>query len=180
MRNHKAAFVAVALAAVVLPDFVFADEAPKDQGDAGCSKLPWSVARERAWFNDAQLAHRASGARMRKIDRAVELDLQPTPKVKFFLPPERKPKTDSFSGEVTFFGVPKPGMYQVTLSDDASIDVFENGVRLKEMDSMSAKDCPGIGRSVRFELAPGDLVLVEVSGAPGKSIKTAFAEAPPQ
>ncbi len=176
MRNQKAAVLALSLV-LLFPNPPFADEAAKNQSDAGCGKLPWSVARERAWFSDAQLVRRASGSRMRKIDRAVELDLQPTSKVKFFLPPVRKPKSDSFSGEVTFFGVPKPGVYQVTLSDDASVDVFENGVRLKEMDSMSGKDCPGIGRSVRFELAPGDLVLVEVSGAPGKSIKAAFAEA---
>lgn len=107
----------------------------------------------------------------------MELDLRPTPSIRFFLPPLRAPKADSFSGVVTFFGVPKPGAYQVTVSQKASVDVFENGERLKAIGRVIGRDCPGIGESVRYELAPGDLVLVEVTGAPIRSIKVAFAEA---
>jgi len=77
---------AVMLAAGSCPDFATAQEAPKDKSAAGCDQLSWSVARERAWFNDAKLTHRTSGARLRKIDRAVELGLEPTKKVEFFLP----------------------------------------------------------------------------------------------
>jgi hypothetical protein len=168
---------AVMLAAGSCPDFATAQEAPKDKSAAGCDQLSWSVARERAWFNDAKLTHRTSGARLRKIDRAVELGLEPTKKVEFFLPPERTPKPHSFGGEVTFFGVPKPGLYQVTLSDKARIDVFENGARLKSAAYTSANNCPDVRTSVRFALAPGDLVLVELTNAAKNSIKVAFAEA---
>ncbi len=112
----------------------------------------------------------------RGIDRAVELELRPTPSVKFFLPPEKKPKPDSFTGDVTFFGAPRSGSYQVIVSKEALIDVLENGTRLKAIDQVSGKDCPGIGEAVRFDLAPGDLVLVEVIGALTRTIKVAFAE----
>jgi hypothetical protein len=168
---------ALALVAASGQELVSAQETAKDKSASGCEQFSWSVARERAWFNDSRLAHRASGARLRKIDRAVELALEPTKKVKFFLPPERTPQSHSFSGEVTFFGVPRPGLYQVTLSDEARIDVFENGARLKPTADTNAKECPGVRRSVRFELAPGDLVLVEVTNAASNSIKAAFAEA---
>jgi hypothetical protein len=158
-------------------NLAIAQDAPKDQSAARCDQLSWSVARERAWFNDDKLTRRVSGARLRKIDRAVELTLVPTKKVTFFLPPGRQPQPDSFSGEVTFFGVPRPGLYQVTLSDEAWIDVFENGVRLRPTAYTSAKDCPGVRESVLFELAPGDLVLVQISNAAKNSIKAALAEA---
>jgi hypothetical protein len=170
-------FAAAVVLAPSRPSFVTAQEVARDKVAAGCDQLSWSVARERAWFDDTKLAHRASGARLRKIDRAVELALEPTKKVKLFLPPERALKPHSFSGEVTFFGVPKPGLYQVTLSGEAQIDVFENGARLKSVAYTSAKDCPGVRTSVRFALAPGDLVLLELTNAANNSIKAAFAEA---
>jgi len=177
MSASRALCFIVSLFAAARPDFVSAQGAGQSDATAGCNHLSWSVASEREWFNDPKLAHRISGARLRKIDRAVELALEPTKEMHLFLPPERQPSPDSYSGEVTFFGVPKPGAYQITVSDDAWIDVFENGARLKRIAQTSAQNCRGIGRSARFDLAPGDLVLVELTGAPNKSIKVAFAEA---
>ena len=143
---------------------------------SACHEFSWSLERERAWFDQKRLPRRVSGARLRKIDRAVTLDLQPTSKATFFLPPQRKPKPDSFSGDIAFFGVPRPGQYQVTLSEPASIDVFENGMRLKPIAATEAKDCKGLAESMRYDLAPGDLVLVQVTGAPSSTINVAFTE----
>jgi hypothetical protein len=78
---------------------------------------------------------------------------------------------------MAFFGVPHPGLYQVTISRNAAIDVFENGMRLAPVASSEAKDCQGVRKSERFALAPGDLVLVQVSGVLTSSIKVAFEEA---
>ena len=142
-----------------------------------CAAFAWPLERERDWFRDSKLPHRVSGARLRRIDRAVELALRPTGKIEFFLPPERPVNKNGYSGEVTFFGVPHPGLYQVTLSDDADIDVFENGTRLKTTVDTRGNDCPGVRSSSRYNLAPGDLVLVEISNASASSIKVAFAEA---
>jgi hypothetical protein len=156
-----------------------ADEAPPGEtAAAGCGAFVWSIERERAWFAEAKLPRRASGARLSRIDRAVELSLLPTKTVRFFMAPGRAPAADSYSGEVTFFGVPRPATYQVTLSDDAWIDAFENGVRLKPKAFTGAKDCAGVRKSVRYQLAPGNLVLIQLSGATKDSIKAAFAEAP--
>ena len=66
----------------------------------------------------------------------------------------------------------------MTISRNASIDVFENGARLAAVASSEAPDCGEVRRSERFALAPGDLVLVQISGAPTPSIKVAFAQAP--
>ena len=167
-----------ALAAMAAATAALAQVAANPETKKACSDFSWSVARERDWFSDANLPRRASGARLRRIDRAVSLDLEPTKDVRLFLPPARKPRAKSFSGEVTFFGVPRAGRYQVTLSDDASIDVFENGARLRPTSVTSDNACEVVSKSERFALAPGDLVLVEVTDARERSIKVAFSEAP--
>jgi hypothetical protein len=115
--------------------------------------------------------------RLSRIDRAIELTLTPTKSIQFFLPPMKAPDPDSYSGEVTFFGVPRPGVYQVTISQDAAVDVFENGRRLVALAMSEAKGCEGVRKSERFALAPGDLVLIQVRGATEPLIKVAFAEA---
>jgi len=66
----------------------------------------------------------------------------------------------------------------VTISRNAGIDVFENGMRLKAVAAAEASDCRGVRKSERFALAPGDLVLVQVSGEKAPSIKVAFEQAP--
>ncbi len=162
---------------------VAGDSGPLDQtssagGGSGCGAFAWSVSNERAWFADKKLRRSASGVRLARIDRAVELQLAPTKSILFFLPPEQVPRPGSYGGEVTFFGVPHPGIYQVTVSRDAWIDVFENGTRLPFVGATEAKDCDGVRKSARFALAPGDLVLVQISGASQPSIKVAFEEAP--
>jgi hypothetical protein len=168
----------VAFVVIFCVESALSRDAPKDSSIQNCEGFGRSLTRERDWFADKGLPRRSSGARLRRIDRAVDLELRPTPKVSFFLPPLRPPKADSYSGEVTFFGVPKPGPYRVTLSEDASIDVFENGARLKPTASARMENCSGVASTARFDLAPGDLVLVEVTGAKHDTIKVAFDGAP--
>jgi hypothetical protein len=152
------------------------DNIPSERA-AGCDAFRWTVANERAWFTGKNLRQSASGVRLSRIDRAVELTLKHTKSIQFFLPPMKAPDPDSYSGEVTFFGVPRPGVYQVTISQDAAVDVFENGRRLVALAMSEAKGCEGVRKSERFALAPGDLVLIQVSGATEPLIKVAFAEA---
>ena len=144
MLKPVAALAAIAIVLSNYPVVALGQEAAKPSDRTDCDKFSWSVDRERDWSTDKNLPRRASGARLRRIDRAVDLSL-------------------------------RPGFYQVTLSDEATIDVFENGARLKATGFTSAKHCPGVFESMRFELAPGDLVLVEVTNASRSSIKVAFA-----
>ena len=143
-----------------------------------CAALGWSVKKEQGWFADKKLPQRASGARLRRIDRAVTLNLKPLKQVQFFLPPAKPAKAGSEAGEVTFFGVPRPGIYQVTLSAAADIDVFENGVRIKPITLAHAPNCPDASVSGRYALQTGDLVLVQISNAAANTIKVAFERAP--
>jgi hypothetical protein len=146
--------------------------------DDGCKAIGWSVQREQVWFADKKLPHRPLNARMSKIDRAVDLTLKPVKQVQFFLAPAKKPKAGTFAGLITFLGVPKPGVYQITLSQPADVDVFENGARIKPSAVALAPQCPEARASARFDLGTGESVLVQVSGAAAAPIKVAFAAAP--
>src|SRR5271168_4103466 len=105
MFDINSGCVALLVATALYANCAFAQDAAKNLHPSRCDTF--ANARERNWFGNAQLPRRESGARLRRIDRAVELELQPTPSVRFFLPPEKKPEPDSFSGDITFFGVPK-------------------------------------------------------------------------
>jgi hypothetical protein len=181
MRNPSTAGVALALAVVAGVSPTSADQSTALAGgrdaDKACSAFAWPVKRERAWFDNPDLQRRESSSRLKRIDRAVDLILKPANKVDYFLPPPVALQKGAYSGSVVFFGVPHVGMYQVTLSEIADIDVFENGMRLKALATSQAPECPDARMSVRFDLAAGDLVLVEVINAHKPSIKVAFDEA---
>ncbi len=145
------------------------------RADNDCGAFGWSIKREQAWFADPKLTHRPSGARLKMIDRGVDLALKPVKQVQFFLPPAKPPKAGSFAGEIAFFGVPRPGLYQVTLSQAAELDVFENGTRIKPAAMVAAPQCAEAALSARYALQTGDLVLVQISGASAASIKIGFS-----
>ena len=50
------------------------------------------------------------------------------------------------------------------MSEEAWIDVAENGALVKSSDFSGQKDCPGVRKSVRFQLAAGS-ATVEISNA---------------
>jgi hypothetical protein len=180
MSMRGSSFI-VALIVVLVPLGVArADDAspsaPKDKSEAACDRFEWPIARERAWFAGA-LTPTPSGERVTKSDEGILLTLKPTKTFDFVLTPERAPKPDSFSGAFTVAGVVSPGLYQVTLSDEAWIDVFENGVRLKSTAFTGQKDCPGVRKSVRFELTPGAPITIEISNSSKDSIKVGIAPA---
>lgn len=175
----RAGSVGVVLALALLSAAPAAADNPPSKNDsqaAACSRFAWPVTREKAWFA-GKLPTAHSGERVAKSDEGILLALKPTRTFNFFLAPEHKPSPDSFSGNFVIFGVAAPGLYQITLSEDASVDVFENGVRLKSTAFAGDKDCPGLRKSVRFDLTPGAPITVQISNSPKDQIKVAIAPA---
>jgi hypothetical protein len=80
------------------------------------------------------------------------------------MPPERKPRTEQWhGGMVRLPALPKPGIYQITLSDEAWIDVIQDGRYARSVGSTGRGDCPGVRKSVRLDLGEEPPVL-QVSG----------------
>src|SRR6476660_3145353 len=116
------------------------DPAVADEG--GCEKFAWSLARERAWFAASDKITVASGNTLAALPKqAVVIHLKPQNEASFDLPPERKPKSDrGFGGIVRFPGIGRPGIYQVTLSEEAWVDVVQDGRYARSVGSSGRSD----------------------------------------
>jgi len=139
---------------------------------SGCEKFKWSIAHERAWFA-ANPKPVAAGADVASGDGAYAVALVAGDAAVFPVSPERPPKVGTFGGVVKT-NIPKAGLYQVTLSDEAWIDVVQNGARVKSSDFSGQKACPGVRKSVRFDLAAGPATL-QISNAENAKINLAIA-----
>ena len=90
--------------------------------------------------------------------------------------PAKKKKDASgapFGGMLAFAAPDKAGVYQVTLSSEGWIDLVQGGAALGSADHSGAKNCPGLRKSVRFDIGAAPVVL-QISGAPAETIKIAI------
>ena len=149
--------------------------AARGQDASGCDKFKWSIARERAWFA-AGAEPVAAGADLPFAEQGYAVALVPDESAGFVAPPERAPKPGAFGGVLKISALPKAGLYDITLSDEAWIDVVQNGASVKSSDFSGQKNCPGVRKSVRFPLAAG-AATVQISNAASASIQLAIAPA---
>src|SRR5581483_8105142 len=91
-------------------------------------------------------------------------------------PPERAPKEGTFAGFASVKTAPKAGIYTISLSSGAWIDVVQNGHFLKPRGFSGATDCDGIRKTMKYELGAGPFVL-QVSGSKENSISIAILPA---
>lgn len=137
-----------------------------------CEAGKWPLTREMDWFRSATLAK--PGAALLPGHAAV-IALQPTDKVQYLVPPSRKPADKTF-GEIVSTAVATEGVYQITLSDEAWLEVVQGGKLVKVEAFTGIKECPGLRKSVRFKLAQGP-AAIEIFGAAGDRLLVAVAPA---
>jgi hypothetical protein len=150
--------------------------AARAQDATGCDKFKWSIAREREWIA-AGAKPVAAGTEIPLAEQAYAVALVPNETAGFALAPERALKPGAFGGVLKISGLPKPGLYEITLSGEAWIDVVQNGASVKSSDFSGQKNCPGVRKSVRFSLAAG-AATVQISNAASATIQLAIAPAP--
>ena len=150
----------------------FAAEEP-----SGCDKFKWSIDRARAALTAPDRAKISSGSEQTALpSTAITLALMPPADAKLPTPPERAPKDGTFAGFTSFKTAPKAGLYTISLSSGAWLDVVQDGHFLKPKAFSGATDCDGIRKTVKFELAASPFVL-QVSGARENSISVAIQPA---
>ncbi len=166
MRNSHIVFGILALSALLSPALA----------DDGCDKFAWPLAREQAQFAAADKPAVKAGTTLAAVPKtAVTLQLQPGTEATFVMPPERKPKTERwFGGAIRLPALDKPGIYQVTLSEEAWLDVVQDGRYARSVGSTGRGDCPGLRKSVRLDLTAAPLVL-QVSGVASDKILVAIS-----
>jgi hypothetical protein len=140
----------------------------------GCDKFAWPLTREQALLSAPDKANVKAGETLPAAPKgAFVLNLQPNSEatlVAYALPPERKPKAETwFGGIVRLAAVEKPGVYQVTLSEEAWLDVVQVGHYAHTVGFSGRHDCPGVRKSLRFELGATPFAL-QISGAAADKI----------
>ena len=147
---------------------------------SSCAAFKWPLDKERAAFDAAGLEQVASGAaRGAWKEQAFAWKLAPVADVAFTVPPRGRSKTGGarYGGTLIFDAPGHAGLYQVTLSGEGWIDVVQSGASLKSAGHSGAKNCPGLRKSVRFNLGAAPVVL-QMSGVPAETIKVAISPVP--
>lgn len=147
----------------------FAAEEP-----SGCDKFKWPV--ERAALTAPDRARVASGSEQPALPTsAITLALVAPGDAKLPTPPERAPKDGTFAG-FTGIKTAKAGLYTISLSTGAWVDVVQDGHVLKPVGFSGATDCEGIRKTMKYQLSAQPFVL-QVSGARDNSLSIAILPA---
>jgi hypothetical protein len=141
---------------------------------SGCDKFTWPIERERAALTASDRLKLASGADLATLPAtAMTLALLTPAEAKLPTPPERAPKDGTYAGFANFKGAPKPGLYTISLSAGAWLDVIQDGQALKPKAFSGATDCDGIRKTVKYEMSASPFVL-EISGAKENALSVAI------
>jgi hypothetical protein len=147
----------------------FAAEEP-----SGCDKFKWPIEHERAALTAPDRAKLTSGSEQAALPATgITLALVAPADAKLPTPPERAPKDGTFAGFTSFKTAPKAGLYTISLSAGAWVDVVQDGHFLKPKAFSGATDCDGIRKTMKYELSASPFVL-QVSGSKDNSISVAI------
>jgi hypothetical protein len=139
----------------------------------GCKALAWPLDPERAAFASEKLESVGTGAaRGPWKEQSFLLKLAPQETVGYAQPPgdRHPPKGKTFGGTVSFDAPAHAERYYVTLSSEGWIDIVQHDGTIKSDAHTSAKECPGVRKSVRFPVGEFPTVL-QVRGTPADTIK---------
>ncbi|WP_409190979.1 hypothetical protein [Bradyrhizobium sp. RDM4] len=143
---------------------------------SGCDKFKWPIERERAALTAPDRVKLASGSEQAALpSSAITLGLVTPADAKLPSPPERAPKDGSFAG-FTSIKTAKAGLYTVSLSSGAWVDVIQDGHALKPVAFSGATDCDGIRKTMKYQLSAQPFVL-QISGVRDNSLAIAILPA---
>lgn len=141
---------------------------------SGCDKFKWNIDHARAALTSSDRAKLSSGSDVAALpSTGMTLSLVKPADANLPTPPERAPKDGTFAGFTSFKTAPKAGIYTVSLSAGAWVDVSQDGRFLKPKAFSGATDCDGIRKTMKYELSASPFVL-QVSGAREDSISIAI------
>src|ERR1700761_6933956 len=114
----------------LLVTFVLLSAAPAFAAEepSGCDKFKWPIEHERAALTAPDRMKIASRAELAAIPATgMTFALVAPADAKLPTPPERAPKDGTFAAFANFKTAPKAGIYTISLSAGASVDVVRGG-----------------------------------------------------
>jgi hypothetical protein len=128
------------------------------QEPSGCDKFKWPLDKERAMLSHA--APIASGGELpATLTAAVKVALLPVADAKLPVAPSRGPKPDTYAGFVRITAPVKAGSYKVTITDNAWVEVVQDGQNLKTGAFSGVHGCEGLRKSVKFDLTAAPFIV---------------------
>jgi hypothetical protein len=141
---------------------------------SGCDKFKWPIDHARAVLTAPDRVKLNSGSDVAAMpSTGITLALVAPGDAKLPSSPERAPKEGALAGFANFKGAPKAGLYTVSLSAGAWVDVVQDGHFLKPKAFSGATDCDGIRKTMKYELGAQPFVL-QVSGTKENEISIAI------
>ena len=141
---------------------------------SGCDKFKWPIEHERALLTAPDRVKLVSGAELSAIPATgMTFTLVAPADAKLPSPPERAPKDGMFAGFANFKAAPKAGIYTISLSAGAWIDLVQDGRDLKPKAFSGATDCDGIRKTMKYQISASPFVL-QISGARDNSLSVAI------
>lgn len=141
------------------------------QEPVGCDKFKWPVERETTALRSSDLKTIVSGSDIAALPFVAKIALKAPKDTAPPTPPERAPKDGTFAGFVSSKGV-AAGVYSISLSAPAWLDVVQNGQFLKVRSFSGVQGCDAIRKVVKFELT-GQPFTLQISGVAADSISVA-------
>ena len=135
---------------------------------SGCDKFKWPIARQQAALASQDKAAVADGGAL-AVGTARKVSLAPIEKVHFPQAPERPPAPATYAAVLTLAIPPAAGVYTVSLSAGAWVDVYEDGAALRPLAFSGARDCPNIRKTLKFQLA-AKTTVIQISNAAAPEI----------
>lgn len=131
---------------------------------------------DRARPRGTDRAKLASGSEQAAVpSSAITLGLVAPQEAKLPSPPERAPKDGTFAG-FTSIKAAKAGLYTISLSSGAWVDLVQDGHFLKPTAFSGATDCDGIRKTMKYQLSDKPFVL-QISGAKDSSLSISILPA---
>jgi hypothetical protein len=141
---------------------------------SGCDKFKWNIDRERAALTAVERVKLASGTELAVVpSTGMTIALTTPGDARLPTPPERTPKEGTFAGFTTFKSPAKAGVYTISLSAGAWVDVVQDGHALKPKAFSGATDCDGIRKTMKYEISASPFVL-QISGTKENSVSIAI------
>jgi hypothetical protein len=143
---------------------------------SGCDKFKWPIEHERAALTAPDRMKLASGAELAIPATGMTFALVAPAEAKLPSPPGRAPKDGTFAGFARFKAPAKAGLYTISLSAGAGIDLVQDGHDLKPKGFSGATDCNGIRKTMKYEISATPFVL-QISGARDSALSVAILPA---
>jgi hypothetical protein len=143
--------------------------------NAGCDAGRWPLSAVQTHFGGT-LPAVGSGDALPALGASTLVNLNLQGEVAFPHAPGRASNASPAYAAVIKLGAQPAGVYQVTVSGGAWVDLAENSDLAKPSGFVQPKDCPGVDKSIRFRTNGGPLAI-QISGSYVKTIKVEAARA---